>query len=170
MEREERTWKAADGTRSHHRPPRYQHRLGLRHIYHLPTAGLRTTCLCVFVYLADHTSVPSPGFEMKQHYVAQDCTDVAPGNCSVENTIYGYVPSLGANAFFIAIFGVLAIAQLGLGLPKKAYFYSIAIAIGCIGECIGYGGRVMMHDNPVRPSFLSPPISPPSTPVCCGGS
>ncbi|KAH7321839.1 RTA1 like protein-domain-containing protein [Rhexocercosporidium sp. MPI-PUGE-AT-0058] len=84
---------------------------------------------------------------MKQHTVAQNCTDIGPG-CSVEDTIYGYKPNLGSSAFFVAIFAVLAIAQLGLGFKKRTYFYSIAIALGCIGEAIGYGGRIIMHSNP----------------------
>ncbi|EKD17926.1 uncharacterized protein L3040_004466 [Drepanopeziza brunnea f. sp. 'multigermtubi'] len=96
---------------------------------------------------------------MKQHYVAQDCAKVTPGDCSVENTIYGYLPNLPANAFFIAIFALLAAAQLGLGIPKKTYFYSLAIAIGCIGECIGYGGRLMMHKNPYSDTGFTIQIS-----------
>ncbi|KAK2628394.1 hypothetical protein QTJ16_001497 [Diplocarpon rosae] len=96
---------------------------------------------------------------MKQHYVAQDCTKVTPGDCSVDNTIYGYLPNLPANAFFIAVFAFLAIAQLGLGLPKRTYFYSIAVAIGCVGECIGYGGRVMMHSNPYGDTGFTVQIS-----------
>src|SRR6187402_2107916 len=85
---------------------------------------------------------------MKQHVVAQNCTDIGPG-CVVEDTIYGYYPSLGGNAFFIAIFAIFAIAQLFVCFKKRTWFYSIAIAAGCIGEAIGYGGRVMMHSNPV---------------------
>lgn len=93
---------------------------------------------------------------MGQHYVAQNCNAVgARPDCTVENTIYGYLPNLGANAFFIAMFAVLAIAQLVIGLPKKTYFYSIAIAIGCAGECIGYGGRLMMRSNPVCAIFIA---------------
>lgn len=46
------------------------------------------------------------------------------------------------------MFAILAIAQLGLGFKKRTYFYSIAIAFGCIGEAIGYGGRIIMHSNP----------------------
>ncbi|PVH81627.1 RTA1-domain-containing protein [Cadophora sp. DSE1049] len=84
---------------------------------------------------------------MKQHRVAQNCTDVGPG-CSVEDTIYGYKPNLGTSAFFVAMFAILAIAQLGLGFKKRTYFYSIAIALGCVGEAIGYGGRIIMDSNP----------------------
>ncbi|CZT46386.1 related to phospholipid-translocating ATPase [Rhynchosporium secalis] len=76
-----------------------------------------------------------------------NCTDIGPG-CSVEDTIYGYYPNLGSSVFFIAIFALIALIQLGLGFKKRTYFYSIAIALGCIGEAIGYGGRLMMHDNP----------------------
>ncbi|KAL2068049.1 hypothetical protein VTL71DRAFT_16147 [Oculimacula yallundae] len=84
---------------------------------------------------------------MKQHRVAQNCTDVGPG-CSVEDTIYGYLPNLGSGIFFVATFALLAVIQLGLGFKKRTYFYSVAIALGCIGEAVGYGGRIMMHSNP----------------------
>ncbi|KAG4440929.1 hypothetical protein IFR05_003558 [Cadophora sp. M221] len=95
---------------------------------------------------------------MKQHNVAQNCTDVGPG-CPVEDTIYGYKPNLGSSAFFVAIFAIVAIAQLGLGFRKRTYFYSIAIALGCIGEAIGYGGRIMMHSNPYDDTGFTMQIS-----------
>lgn len=85
-----------------------------------------------------------------RHRVAIGCKDIGP-NCPVENTIYGYYPNLGLNAFFIAIFALAAIIQLFLGTRYKTYFYAYVITAGCIGEAIGYGGRVIMHSNPVSP-------------------
>ncbi|CZR59362.1 related to phospholipid-translocating ATPase [Phialocephala subalpina] len=101
---------------------------------------------------------------MGKHFVANDCTDILtggpnPGLCTVENTIYGYYPSLGWNAMFIAAFAALAIPQLIIGTWKKSYFYSYAIACGCIGEAIGYGGRVMMHTNPYGDTAFTIQIS-----------
>jgi hypothetical protein len=83
-----------------------------------------------------------------QHRVAQNCTQVSL-HCPVEDTIYGYAPNLGLNAFFIAMFVLFALAQIFLGTRHKTYFFAYAITMGCIGEAIGYGGRVIMHSNPV---------------------
>ncbi|KUJ19710.1 RTA1-domain-containing protein [Mollisia scopiformis] len=87
---------------------------------------------------------------MGKHFVAENCTAIGPAPCTVENTIYGYYPNLGLNAFFVAAFAALVIPQIIIGTWKKQYFYSYAIACGCIGEAIGYGGRVMMHSNPYK--------------------
>jgi len=72
----------------------------------------------------------------------------------VENTIYGYYPSLGFNSFFVAFFAVCAFVQIYLGWKAKTYFYAWALVLGCLGEVTGYIGRIIMHGNPV-----SPPIS-----------
>lgn len=92
-------------------------------------------------------------FEMK-HFVAQNCTEVTQYYCTVENTIYGYRPSLGFNAFLVAFFALCAILQLFLGLRAKTWFYALAMVFGCVGETIGYAGRLMMHSNPVSFSQL----------------
>jgi len=84
-----------------------------------------------------------------QHRVAQNCTQVSFPHCPVEDTIYGYAPNLGLNAFFIAMFALFALAQTFFGTKHKTFFFAYAITMGCIGEAIGYGGRVIMHSNPV---------------------
>lgn len=66
----------------------------------------------------------------------------------MEDTIYGYAPNLGLNAFFIAMFALFALAQIFFGTKHKTFFFAYAITMGCIGEAIGYGGRVIMHSNP----------------------
>jgi hypothetical protein len=50
--------------------------------------------------------------------------------------------------FFCVVFGLLLIAQVLLGIHKKTYSYMIAVSIGCLGEFIGYVGRLIMHSNP----------------------
>lgn len=94
---------------------------------------------------------------MGQHRVAQNCTTVSFPDCPVEDTIYGYRPNLGVNSFLIAIFALLAIAHIGATIRFKTWFFSIAIALGCIAEAIGYAGRVIMNSNPVSgPSSVVP--------------
>lgn len=66
----------------------------------------------------------------------QNCTAISP-ECPVEGTVYSYYPSLGANAFFTAIFALLLIIQLFQGFKWKARSYTIALGFGCLGETIG---------------------------------
>jgi hypothetical protein len=75
------------------------------------------------------------------------CAEVSE-ECPVEGTLYGYYPNLGANAFFAAIFGVCLLVQLVLGIKYRTWTYMVALGFGCLGEVIGYVGRLMMHNNP----------------------
>ncbi|KAF2859357.1 RTA1-domain-containing protein [Piedraia hortae CBS 480.64] len=76
------------------------------------------------------------------------CDKVTP-LCPVEATLYGYRPSLGGNAFLVAIFSICALIQIALALRYRARrSFSIVMAIGTAGEAVGYGGRVMMNSNP----------------------
>ena len=74
------------------------------------------------------------------------CTSVTP-ECPVEGTVYGYAPSLGWNAFFAASFGLALVLQLAFGIRSKTWTYMIGVGLGCLGELIGYIGRLMMHAN-----------------------
>lgn len=78
---------------------------------------------------------------------SRDCTSLSP-ECPVEATVYGYNPSLGFNAFFLAFFALAAIFHLASAIRYKTYFFGIAIAIGCLGEVTGYIGRIILHNNP----------------------
>lgn len=79
--------------------------------------------------------------------VVGPCTAISAA-CPVEATLYGYYPNLGANAFFAAFFGVAFIINVFLGIRHKTWTYMIALCLGCIAECIGYIGRILMHNNP----------------------
>ncbi|KAJ4377706.1 hypothetical protein N0V83_000535 [Neocucurbitaria cava] len=69
-------------------------------------------------------------------------------DCPVAGTVYGYAPSLSANTFFASFFGLALLLQLYLGIRYKTWTYMIAVSLGCLAECIGYVGRIMMSNNP----------------------
>jgi hypothetical protein len=81
------------------------------------------------------------------------CTGLSP-ECPVELTVYGYRPNIGANAFFVASFALLAVMHLGLGIRGKTWFFCGVMIAGCIGEAIGYAGRILLWNNPV--CFIPP--------------
>ncbi|KAL2069249.1 hypothetical protein VTL71DRAFT_15587 [Oculimacula yallundae] len=76
-----------------------------------------------------------------------DCDSISLA-CPVEATIYGYYPSLGGNILMVVIFAICALSQVFLGIKYRLRAYPIVVCLGCLGECIGYVGRVMMHSNP----------------------
>jgi hypothetical protein len=61
---------------------------------------------------------------------------------------FDYIPSLGGNAIFAAIFGVLIIGQLYFGVRHKIWGYMCAMILGLVLEVIGYAGRVMLNSSP----------------------
>ncbi|GAB7327852.1 hypothetical protein MBLNU13_g11642t1 [Cladosporium sp. NU13] len=75
------------------------------------------------------------------------CTEVTP-ECPVEWTTYGYYPNLGGNVFLLILFAICFFAQLVIGWKTKVRAFAIVVAIGCGLESIGYGGRLMMNENP----------------------
>ena len=81
------------------------------------------------------------------HPLPTDCKSVS-AECPVEASIYGYYPSLGANYFFLGVFGLLAFVNFYLGVRYRTWTYMIAMTFGCLGEAIGYSGRVLLHNNP----------------------
>ncbi|KAL8721581.1 MAG: hypothetical protein Q9181_007679, partial [Wetmoreana brouardii] len=79
--------------------------------------------------------------------VYDDCTEVT-AFCTVEATTYAYRPDLAANIFFIAVFGICLGIQFIQGIKWHTWTYMIAMTFGCLGEVIGYIGRVIMNNNP----------------------
>jgi hypothetical protein len=75
-----------------------------------------------------------------------DCTfDI----CSIDDSYYGYQPSLAANAILLGVFALSCLAFLGEGVLSRRFIgFTIAMVIGTAGEAIGYVGRIMMHNNP----------------------
>ena len=66
-----------------------------------------------------------------------------------------YIPNLGGNALYAAIFGIALIAQFCLTIKYRGTWgYGIAMLGGLILEIIGYVARIQMHSNP----FTSDPF------------
>lgn len=57
--------------------------------------------------------------------------------CTVQDSIYGYYPTLPGSAFFLAIFATCLVAQIVQGVMWKTWTFMIAIAIGCFVEMLG---------------------------------
>ncbi|CAF9935426.1 MAG: hypothetical protein ALECFALPRED_006388 [Alectoria fallacina] len=75
------------------------------------------------------------------------CDAVTP-ICLIQDSTYGYFPSLPANVFFLALFIILLIAQLYLGIRYRTWTFAFALSCGCLVEAVGYVGRLMLHHNP----------------------
>lgn len=75
------------------------------------------------------------------------CTEVTP-QCPASATTYGYYPILSVNAFFAALYALCCLASLVIGVWSKTWTYTIALGGGTLLEAAGYGGRIMMNDNP----------------------
>jgi hypothetical protein len=65
---------------------------------------------------------------------------------SLANT--SYLPSVGGNAFFAAVFGICIVTQFFLGFRHRTWGYMVAVTLGLLGEIVGYAGRILMHHNP----------------------
>ncbi|KAG0647624.1 Efflux pump [Hyphodiscus hymeniophilus] len=81
------------------------------------------------------------------HPSTDDCTSVSLA-CPVEETVYGYYPSLGANAFFCAYFATFTIVNLILAFRYQTWVFGTLVILGSLSEFIGYIGRIIMHSNP----------------------
>lgn len=58
--------------------------------------------------------------------------------CPPEATTLGYAPNLGVNAFAAAVFALAAITSLSIGIWKRTWGFSLAVAAGCVLETAGW--------------------------------
>lgn len=75
--------------------------------------------------------------------------------CPVEASLYEYRPSLSASSTFIALFGLALAIQIIQGVKYRTWAFMIAMFWGCTCEMVGYGGRILMWQNPFSfPGFM----------------
>lgn len=75
--------------------------------------------------------------------------------CPLTDAYIDYIPSLGGNAFYLALFSLLLLLQTILGIRYRTWGYLAGLTGGLILEVIGYAGRLQMHSNPFKfSSFL----------------
>ena len=68
--------------------------------------------------------------------------------CPVQASVYQYRPSLAVNVLFLVLFGIALIVHILLGLKYKTWVFCACMMLGCITEVIGYGGRIILWQNP----------------------
>jgi hypothetical protein len=65
-----------------------------------------------------------------------DCFQLS-AQCPVTASALGYVPSLPANATFLAVFSLVAVVQLMQGIAWKTWGFMNAFVLGSLLEIIG---------------------------------
>ena len=68
--------------------------------------------------------------------------------CPASQSIYGYAPSLVANAIFLALFIISGLVHSYQGFRYKTWSFLTVMVIGNLCEGVGYGGRIMLHNDP----------------------
>ena len=68
--------------------------------------------------------------------------------CPMSYAELNYVPTLGGNAAYLAIFAILLIAQSVLVAIYRTWGFYVGMFCGVLLEIIGYVGRIGLHDNP----------------------
>ncbi|EMC98486.1 hypothetical protein BAUCODRAFT_87156 [Baudoinia panamericana UAMH 10762] len=68
--------------------------------------------------------------------------------CCLAQSNFLYLPNYGANLFFTIFFAVFIVPQLGLGIFYKTWGFMAGMGIGLVLEVVGYGARIMIHNNP----------------------
>jgi hypothetical protein len=87
--------------------------------------------------------------------------------CDLSLAHLTYLPSLGGNALYAALFGIFMVGQAYLGIRHRTWGFMIATISGLLLEIIGYIGRIMMHNNPFnKNSFLLYLVCLTIAPVC----
>lgn len=68
--------------------------------------------------------------------------------CEIEWSVYKYRPSLPANVMFLLLFLIAGGVHTWLGIRWKSWWFMGFMIAGCLSEVIGYGGRIMLWQNP----------------------
>lgn len=76
-----------------------------------------------------------------------NCKLGIPG-CTLDISVFQYLPSVAANATFLAAFALLMVVHIAQGIRYKAWTYMGCVVAGCALELAGYVGRILLHDNP----------------------
>lgn len=82
------------------------------------------------------------------HTIVQVNSSCTLDTCPLALAEIEYDPSLGGNAFYIAIFALLLTIQVFLGLRYRTWGFLVGAAGGLILEVVGYAGRIQLHFNP----------------------
>lgn len=67
--------------------------------------------------------------------------------CCLEQGTVRYLPTLGGNAAYAAIFALILVLQIGLGVRYRTWGFAVGMFAGLLLELLGYVGRIQMHSN-----------------------
>ncbi|KAL2023298.1 hypothetical protein VTK56DRAFT_3036 [Thermocarpiscus australiensis] len=81
------------------------------------------------------------------HPSYETCSEVTQF-CPVQATTLGYYPNRGVNIFLATAYGLAAVVTIAIGIWKRTWGFSTAVAAGCALECVGYVGRALLSRNP----------------------
>jgi hypothetical protein len=96
-----------------------------------------------------------PGENFTSFSLSVDTTlQCALNDCTFSAGFVDFVPTIGGNAFFLSIFGLLIIPQLYFGVKHRTFGFTCAMLVGLALEVVGYAGAIQMH--------FSYPIPPPA--------
>ena len=68
--------------------------------------------------------------------------------CPASASVYEYRPSLGANITFLLLFLIALVIHTILGLKWRTFAFAFSMFWGCVSEVVGYGGRIMLWQDP----------------------
>lgn len=68
--------------------------------------------------------------------------------CPASVGVYQYRPSIAANVVFLLLFAIAMIIHAAQGLKYRTFTFGSLMVIGCISEILGYGGRILLWQNP----------------------
>lgn len=72
--------------------------------------------------------------QSRAQHSAVDCTKET---CPVEDSVYGYYPSLPINAILTALFGISLFCHIFQGVRSRSWSFMTALSIGTALEAIG---------------------------------
>lgn len=72
----------------------------------------------------------------------------SPYYCPVDASVYVYRPALGANITLLVLFVISLGIHTYQGFRWRTWWFSIAMILGCLCDILGYGGRIMLYQDP----------------------
>ncbi|KAL5045006.1 hypothetical protein BDW71DRAFT_95074 [Aspergillus fruticulosus] len=114
--------------------------------------------------MASTVTAPAPWITSSQQCTLQTCP------LSLAHT--SYLPNLGGNGFYVALFAFLIPVQLVVGIRTRTWSFMTGTVCGLLLEVLGYVARIKMRANPfidrwftmymvcltIAPAFLSAAI------------
>ncbi|TVY24036.1 Sphingoid long-chain base transporter [Lachnellula hyalina] len=74
--------------------------------------------------------------------------------CPIDDAFVDYLPSLAGNATYLAIFAILWLAQVYLGIRYRTWGFLATMAVGGLLEIAGYLGRILLHSDPFNFNYF----------------